>query len=274
MRLPRGHDGDLWHWLRRPEHFLHRHNELEACLVVRGHAVFIVENRKYVLKPQSMIWLFPAQEHLLVNQSRDFEMWLLLFGRRLLKKHCASPDSSTLRRADPKKHFCRTLPRAEAEKLCALYAQLFQLREQRDLFNAGLGYALLASWTAQTKEGATESGKDLHPSVAHAVRLIQNERTPLTLPDICLSAGMSSSRLCELFKEQMGVTLIQYRSRQRLQRFFDLYGSGHQRNMLSAALEAGFGSYPQFHRVFKALTGTSPAQYRREKKSGGITRSS
>jgi AraC-like DNA-binding protein len=38
--------------------------------------------------------------------------------------------------------------------------------------------------------------------------------------------------------------------------------------MTAAALEAGFGSYPQFHRVFKQLTGKTPQQYRREVVSG------
>jgi AraC-like DNA-binding protein len=32
--------------------------------------------------------------------------------------------------------------------------------------------------------------------------------------------------------------------------------------MLDAALEAGFGSYPQFHRVFKRMMGHSPMQFR------------
>ena len=31
--------------------------------------------------------------------------------------------------------------------------------------------------------------------------------------------------------------------------------------MLDAALEAGFGSYPQFHRVFKRVIGCSPAKH-------------
>jgi AraC-like DNA-binding protein len=31
--------------------------------------------------------------------------------------------------------------------------------------------------------------------------------------------------------------------------------------MLAACLEAGFGSYPQFHRVFVAETGRTPRDY-------------
>jgi transcriptional regulator GlxA family with amidase domain len=38
---------------------------------------------------------------------------------------------------------------------------------------------------------------------------------------------------------------------------------GQRMTMITAALEAGFGSYPQFYRVFTRLTGQSPNTYRR-----------
>jgi AraC-like DNA-binding protein len=37
--------------------------------------------------------------------------------------------------------------------------------------------------------------------------------------------------------------------------------------MVDAALDAGFGSYPQFHRVFRAETGCAPAEYFRVRAS-------
>jgi AraC-like DNA-binding protein len=36
--------------------------------------------------------------------------------------------------------------------------------------------------------------------------------------------------------------------------------------MLAAALEAGFGSYPQFHRIFRRVMGCSPGEYRYQEK--------
>jgi len=41
------------------------------------------------------------------------------------------------------------------------------------------------------------------------------------------------------------------------------YGSGNRWNMTQAALASGFGSYAQFHRVFKRHFGFGPAEYRR-----------
>ncbi len=55
--------------------------------------------------------------------------------------------------------------------------------------------------------------------------------------------------------------MVDFRNRIRLGRFFNLYGTGQRHTMLHAALEAGFGSYPQFHRVFKRELGCSPRSH-------------
>ena len=76
-------------------------------------------------------------------------------------------------------------------------------------------------------------------------------------------AGLSGPRLSRLFKEQTGFALAEFRNRSRVQRFLEIYGTGQRHTMLSAALDAGFGSYAQFHRVFRRIAGESPGEYRR-----------
>jgi transcriptional regulator GlxA family with amidase domain len=62
---------------------------------------------------------------------------------------------------------------------------------------------------------------------------------------------------------------VEYRNRLRLDRFESLLGQGPA-NLLDAALEAGFGSYAQFHRVFRARLHASPRDYLRP--AGGARR--
>jgi transcriptional regulator GlxA family with amidase domain len=85
---------------------------------------------------------------------------------------------------------------------------------------------------------------------------------------------LSYSRLSRLFKQQTGVTIIEFCHRQKVDRFRELYGAGQRFTILQAALEAGFGSYPTFHRVFHRLTGLSPAAYRRQVRAGADARPS
>lgn len=85
--------------------------------------------------------------------------------------------------------------------------------------------------------------------------------------------GLSASRRSRLFHQQTGVTLVNFRNRQRLQRFLRLYGPGKGMSVSQAALDAGFGSDPQLHRVFKQEMGCGPAQYwRRTEKGIGASR--
>jgi transcriptional regulator GlxA family with amidase domain len=71
--------------------------------------------------------------------------------------------------------------------------------------------------------------------------------------------GVSVSRLARVFKREMGMSIVEHRNRLRLQRFFQLVDAGQK--LLPAALEAGFGSYAQFHRVFRSQHHSSPVEY-------------
>ena len=75
---------------------------------------------------------------------------------------------------------------------------------------------------------------------------------------------ISLSRLARVFKAEMGMSLVEYRNRLRLDRFLVLLNRGRT-NLLEAALAAGFGSYAQFHRVFRALRHVTPRDYLRQR---------
>jgi AraC-like DNA-binding protein len=82
------------------------------------------------------------------------------------------------------------------------------------------------------------------------------------LATLARAASLSPSHLSRIFKEQTGVSIGRFRNQQRLQRFLELYGRGRRTTALAAALDAGFGSYAQFHRVFRDHTARSPSALR------------
>ena len=71
---------------------------------------------------------------------------------------------------------------------------------------------------------------------------------------------ISESRLAAVFKALMGISLVDYRNLLRLDRFEALLEDGHP-SLMDAAFAAGFGSYAQFSRVFRARSHTSPREY-------------
>ena len=93
-------------------------------------------------------------------------------------------------------------------------------------------------------------------SVVHAL----HQDPSLSGRELAKRFAVSASKLTHAFKEEMGVSLVEYKNRLRLERFLTLVSPGGG-NLMQAALDAGFGSYAQFHRVFRELLGATPREY-------------
>lgn len=96
-------------------------------------------------------------------------------------------------------------------------------------------------------------------AVARAAQMLAQDPA-LTSQVLGARLHMSSSRVARRFKAEMGISLVEYKNRLRLRRFFELMEATND-NLLEAALKAGFGSYAQFHRVFLALQGITPGKF-------------
>ncbi|HEV2694263.1 MAG TPA: helix-turn-helix transcriptional regulator [Verrucomicrobiae bacterium] len=263
LNLPAGLDGNLWHYRHHGRNAMHRHAELELNLVTSGSGLYLLENRKYEIRRGDLLWLFPAQEHVLVEQSTDFEMWIGVFKPKAVARIATGAGAKILRQRNPAGEFCRRLSQPALTRLEQLFPEVDEARNETGLFNTGLAYALLSAW-GYFEHAADVPVRDVHPAVEKAARIIRHESNLLGLNEIAHRAGLSAHRLSRLFKQQTGIALVDFRNRQRVERFTELYGTGQRRTMLDAALEAGFGSYAQFYRVFKHVTGSPPASHRRK----------
>ena len=261
LHLPNELNGKVWCY-RDPVrcNVRHHHAELELNLITRGSGTYLLANRKYQIRRGDLLWLFPAQEHVLIEQTADFEMWVAVFKRKAIRRIADDPAARFLLETDPAGSCCRRLSQFEHRKLDASLAELSVTMRRPALFNAGLTYLMLNAW--QSFEGAVEVPvRDVHPAVERAARLIREDARTLCLDEIAEHAGLSPARLSRLFRQQTGLAMVSFRNRQRVSRFLEIYGTGQRHTMLDAALEAGFGSYAQFHRVFKETIGCSPGAY-------------
>ncbi|WP_263419183.1 AraC family transcriptional regulator [Terriglobus albidus] len=256
-------DGNVWlyhnlGWTNRRHH----HAELELNIVTRGTGSYLLGSRKYQIRSGDLIWLFPAQEHVLFEESADFEMWIAVFKRRAVKRFAIDEFSTPLLKLSREGECCRRLTSQELSRMEAHCADLLAGAKQPGFLNAGLSYLLLYAWQCFERAG-TVPVRDVHPAVERAARLLRDEDNTLNLDELARRSGLSAARLSRLFKQQTGFAMVDFRNRQRIDRFLDIYGNGQRQTMLDAALEAGFGSYPQFHRVFRRIMGCAPGEYRR-----------
>jgi AraC-like DNA-binding protein len=242
----------------------HSHEELELNLVLRGKSSYLLDKRRYFLDSDTLVWLFPGQEHILLECSNDFEMWIVVFSPHLLRQVCLSSSYQILLEGNPPGSFCKRIASAQTAELDRVLATLSGKEPDPVFMNAGLGYALTLAWSMYSATTDIPPNADLHQAVENAVYLLKKDPLIEDLETLASRAGLSPSRLSRLFKQQVGVSMVQFRNRLRIERFICIYQKGRRKNAMQAALEAGFGSYPQFHREFVRIMGCNPAAFRRQ----------
>jgi AraC-like DNA-binding protein len=241
----------------------HRHVELEVNLVVRGAASYLLGERCYELAAGTLTWLFPGQEHVLIDESADHALWWAVFRPPLVARIATSADARPLVESDPIGRYSRRLDHERVRRLAALFHDLRDAETVDDtLFNAGLAYLLASAWQAFLDSDDIVGGAEVHPAVETVARLLHADPRSGNLDDLARTVGLSPSHLSRLFTAQIGVSISRFRNQQRLDRFMRLYGNGRRTSALTAAQEAGFGSYAQFHRVFRHETGRTPSALR------------
>jgi AraC-like DNA-binding protein len=249
---------------------MHRHPELELNLVTSGRASYMLPDRRIDIDPGTLIWLYPKQDHLLINETPDFVMWIAIVRGDALERWCATPTTAPLREGGAGRQ-ARRLDAEQARRLGELCDEAARQGGEADHLNATLRYLLMRAWRATEAASETPALAELHPAVEAATALLQRDGEAMSVPELAEASALSASRLSRLFKQQVGLSISDYRNRLRVDRFCRLYGRGERRTVLDAALEAGFGSYPQFHRAFKRHMGLSPAAHRRKLRGGEFT---
>ena len=241
----------------------HRHAELELNLVVRGAASYLMDDRRYDLTTGTVTWLFPGQEHVLVDESADHALWWAVFRPSVVARIATAPHARPLLEPDPVGRYSRRLDPRRVQRLATLFAELHEVATVDDtLFNVGLSYLLASAWRAFLDSRDVIGDLEVHPAVDAVAHLLRTDSAAGDLTDLARMVGLSPSHLSRLFSTQMGLSISRFRNQQRLDRFLRLYGHGRATTALAAAHEAGFGSYAQFHRVFRQETGHNPSALR------------
>lgn len=275
LDLPRADDFDAGVWFstaassRYPTHW---HDELELNLVLWGRAQYEIEGSTIELGPDSLLLVAPGQEHTLLGVSADLAMWVASF--RTDAVHDAA-QLSGVRFASHSGWCVRQLPSPRVLELSSLHAQLARCDDARQVRarSRQLLARALRAWQEQPS-GETRSsdelrsGRPLHGAVARARTMLREQEAAPSLSVLSRRCGLDASRLSRLFKQQMGLSIVQFRNHFRVQQFIVHFGCGEGATMLDAALASGFGSYAQFHRAFHGVTGYAPSEHLRRVRAG------
>ncbi len=89
----------------------------------------------------------------------------------------------------------------------------------------------------------------------------ENYDRVFTLDEVAAAANISSSRLAHMFKEQTGLTVLEWRDEKRMMTAAQLLRATHT-PISGIADHVGYVDAPYFSRTFKRLIGCTPRQYR------------
>ncbi len=255
--VPAGLDGSVFvhRWAGRV-HPRHRHAVLEFNLGIRGVGVNELGRRRYPIGPGVLTWLFPGQEHQLVEQSPDFAMWVAVVRPEAVQRWCG-PDLVMLGQDDPPGHHSRRLTDEDFNDLTGSLRILHGIQGDPVSANAGLGFLLRTAWSMYQRAPELPGEGTVHTAVAEAARLIASQ-PGLNGEELAARVGLSRARLSLLFHQQMGETIVARRERVRIEAFLRRRRQARSGSLLGEALFAGFGSYAQFHRAFRRVLGVNP----------------
>ncbi len=258
--LPRSVPGLCWlrSDRRRFDTAPRRHAELVALLAVSGRMRYLIDEHIVTLGPGSLLWAHSDQSHLLLSESANFDMWVLVIAQNVLRpRHLYPPRlAANLDTALG----VRILSPAAVEELAGIAATL-RRSEDPDLMTAGLRWWTARAWESWC-EAESMAGAAVHPAVRRAAEIIRAE-PHLPLSAVATRAGLSASRLGRVFKSETGHSLTEYRTERRLAQVDSAMSETRAIGLTTAALDAGFGSYAQFYRVFVGARGVNPRRYYR-----------
>ena len=260
----------------------HHHIELELNLVVRGSITYIVNERRYTFQPRTLLWLFPEQEHQLVDRSDDAQCYVMVFKPSLIARSCRTAAYEDLKHYRDNKHGVLNtllepstfdLIRKTMDSLMRGALDPDVLNREAgfgvgpgfsfehgdpDGLNAGLHHLLLLCWRSQRTGNVLGDAVVLHPGVRRALQLLSADQWDKDFAQLARACGVSEAYLSRTFRQQVGVPMSRYRNSLRLSRFWQHYRRPEQTTLAEAVYAAGFGSYAQFYKVFTHTYGRGP----------------
>lgn len=231
-------------------------------MFVRGGSVdYQLDDRIVSLDRDDTLWIFPDEVHGIRRASPDLSLWIVVLAPDLLAALCTSPETRPLlaRRA-PEGLGVRRLPHPAARWVEARLDEAATI-EEASRHNAALAHIVLATWDSCR---ADLRYADLGPVVAATLRRLDRDPGGWTLARLAREAGVSPGHLARVVRRETGRSVLEHRHLRQVEVFRALFDRGWHVTATDAAYAAGFGSYAQFHRIFRRYTGMSPAEYRRE----------
>lgn len=225
-----------------------RHREFVVLLCLKGEIDYYVDGQVVHLCPCDLLIASPGMAHFLMGETEGADLYVAVIAPELLAGAPTHPEQASGATLSP-------LSRHPFDMALSLAAELTRLSDQIAL-EIGVSWWLARLWAELQNAHARDNAR-LPVPLRAAIELIHDDPT-LRIVDVANLVSVTPARLGQLFKAELGVTASHFRLLQRFARFDSLISEQAEPNLLSAALDAGFGDYSSFYRAHRKHRGCAP----------------
>ena len=257
--------------------YVHWHQEFEFLVLTEGKVLFTIEDRKYVMNPEDIVFINSNYLHMAKNICGGVcSFYAIDFSYHVLNEDIHSIFSKKFIRPilNDKYVFPEFMPVSEDEDKCwqkDIRNYLHEIGEcpehELEPFELMIRSRILAIWdildkncVRAQKDNDIESrySERLEPVISY---IKENYAYEITLGELAAILPMSEGQFSRVFKQTMKLSPIQYLMRYRILQSCKLL-QDTEKKIGEIANLSGFNNISYFNRVFLNTIGCTPKEYR------------
>lgn len=230
----------------------HSHNTYEILFFLRGSATYVIEDKKYFLKKNDLIFIRPNKYHYIqLDPSIPYERYDVQFDEDALHLDLQNllPEHLEIRN-------CSNDIIYENFKKAAYYHEVLEEDAFIDLFQCLLK-EILYNLGLSTKTDPVPSV--ISPLISHAVKYINDHLFTIEkISQISDSLFISEAYFFKIFKKELKISPQKYINEKRLLAAQKLLLSG--KRPTDVYLQCGFQTYSAFYKRYVDFFGCAPSE--------------
>lgn len=244
----------------------HHHTECELSLFISGSGIYSVSGKNYTFSPGDMFLFCSNEPHCITEISEKLNLLNIHFEPRILWEN---PDASELLALfnDRSESFSNKFPSDDidlknfilrAEKEIKSRAPSSRLQAKLLIYSALIHIIRNYNATTATPASTAVPAENLKD----AIMFINNNLDKnITLNQIAETACLSPTYFSAVFSRYNGISPWEYIKIKRVERAIELLKTT-KLSKIEIAEKCGFNSPSNFYKIFSAVTGKKPGDYR------------
>ena len=253
-----------------------RHDVFEMVYVKKGNAVFEIAGQPAAVGPNDIVIIKPNRPHKLVIKSEPGCEFIVLYFGFTNQKNSEFSDVSLedfLNFVNSKEAGAFiSLKVSQKNDIITLLNRILKERENSeigsDFLNRLMVLELFVFISRALKMEWENSIKYKSPKLKELIQISakyinNNFERDISLGDIARFVFLSPSYFTRAFKDEIGISPINYLLKVRVERAKELLAETDAK-ISSIALNVGFSNQQRFNEIFKKYTKLTPLQYRKQ----------